>query len=55
VRDAEPPRELLLFVKDGLLDSLELVDYGSREAGALPLIEELEPPVVNDTDARRGQ
>lgn len=33
VRDAEPPQELLLFVKDWLLDSLELVDYGSREPG----------------------
>jgi hypothetical protein len=47
VRDAEPPQELLLFVTDGLLDSLELVDYGLSEPGTLPLMEELEPPVVN--------
>lgn len=32
VRDADPPQELLLFVKDGLLDSIELVDYAGNDA-----------------------
>lgn len=36
VRDADPPIEILLFVKDGLLDSLEVVDYGSKTRRPLP-------------------
>ena len=47
VRDAEPPQELLLFVKDGLLDSLELVVYGDDEPTDLPAVEDIAPPTVN--------
>ena len=44
VRDADPPQELLLFVKDGLLDSIELVDYSGNDAVGLPDIGTVEPP-----------
>ena len=47
VRDADPPQELLLFVKDGLLDSIELVDYSGNDAVGLPDIGTVEPPAAN--------
>jgi len=47
VRDAEPPRELLLFVKGGLLESREVADYGSSDQPSLPAVDELEGPVAN--------
>jgi len=46
VHDADPSRELLLF-KDGLLDSIELVDYSGNGAVGLPDIGAVEPPTVN--------
>ncbi|MFL5841317.1 MAG: hypothetical protein ACJ77Z_12785 [Thermoleophilaceae bacterium] len=36
VRDAEPPQEVLLFVKEGLLNSIEVVDYSGGEPDFLP-------------------
>jgi hypothetical protein len=51
VRDAVPPREVLLFVKQGLLHSLELVDYSGNEPSALPDVGELaEPTIYPGTD-----
>ncbi len=47
VRTADPPRELLLFVRDGLLDSLELVDYSRVDPVALPELASLETPTIN--------
>lgn len=47
VRAADPPQELLLFVKDGLLDSIELVDYSGNDGVGLPDIGAVEPPTVN--------
>jgi hypothetical protein len=44
VRDVEPPQEVLLFVKQGRLDSIELVDYGGGEPDELPSSDRLEPP-----------
>jgi hypothetical protein len=32
VPGADPPRDVLLLVKDGLLDSIELVAYGDDKA-----------------------
>ena len=55
VRDAEPPRELLLFVKDGLLESLEVVDYDSSNQSGLPAVHELEGPVANSTQVKSRQ
>lgn len=54
VRDADPPQELLLFVKDGLLDSIELVDYSGSDPVELPDPEAVEPPTVN-TAASSGR
>lgn len=47
VRDADPPQELLLFVKEGLLDSIELVDYSGNDPAGLPDAGAVEPPTVN--------
>jgi len=55
VRDAEPARELLLFVKDGLLESLEVVDYGSSSQSGLPAVDELEGPITNSTQVKSRQ
>jgi hypothetical protein len=55
VRDAEPPRELLLFVKGGLLESLEVVDYGSSDQPSLPAVDELEGPVANSAELKSRQ
>jgi hypothetical protein len=38
--------ELLLFVKQGLLDSIELVAYGDERPSELPAVEALERPWV---------
>jgi hypothetical protein len=46
VRGADPPQEVLLFVKSGLLDSIELVDYGGTEPAGLPSPDQLETPTV---------
>jgi hypothetical protein len=47
VRGADPPHEVLLFVKQGRLDSIELVDYAGREPLELPAVETVERPTVN--------
>ena len=47
VRGADPPEELLLFVKDGLLDSIELVKGGGEEPLSLPDVSAVEPPTVS--------
>ena len=47
VRGSDPPQEVLLFVKEGLLDSIELVDYGNAERPELPSVDAVEPPTVN--------
>jgi hypothetical protein len=47
VRDTTPPQEILLFVKDGLLDSIELVTYGEERPRELPAVESVEPPTIN--------
>ena len=51
VKGADPPREVLLFVKGGRLDSIELVDYGGNEPPRLPAVDELEAPTVSAADA----
>jgi hypothetical protein len=38
---------VLLFVRDGLLDSIELVDYAGLEPTELPAVEAVETPTVN--------
>lgn len=47
VRGSEPLKEVLLFVKQGVLDSIELVDYSGSEPEELPEVETLEPPTSN--------
>jgi hypothetical protein len=47
VRDAEPPQEVLLFVKEGLLNSIEVVDYSGGEPDFLPAVEAVEAPTIN--------
>lgn len=44
VRGANPPEELLLFVKNGLLDSIELVTYGDETPTELLDVAALERP-----------
>jgi hypothetical protein len=51
VRGSDPPQEVLLFVKDGVLDSIELIDYGSEERPELPSVDAVEAPTVNDASA----
>jgi hypothetical protein len=51
VRGADPPQEVLLFVKRGLLDSIELVTYAVREPVELPAVETVETPTVNGATA----
>jgi hypothetical protein len=46
VRDVEPPQEVLLFVKWGRLECIELVDYSLEEPHELPTPEGLETPTV---------
>ena len=53
VRDVDPPQELLLFVKNGFLDSIELVDYSGTDQSELPLAATLEPPTANSGSAPR--
>ena len=55
VRGADPPPEVLLFVKRGLLDSIELVDYAGREPLELPAVETVETPTVNNATTGRRQ
>ena len=54
VRGADPPREVLLFVKQGLLDSIELVDHSGSDPEELPDIQAVDTPDRNTgtTDAR---
>ena len=47
VRGAEPPREVLLFVKQGLLDSIELVDYSGNDPEELPDVRAVAVPMLN--------
>jgi hypothetical protein len=47
VREKEPPREVLLHVKDGYLDILELVVYGNDKLTELPDPETLDEPSIN--------
>ena len=58
VRDVDPPQELLLYVKNGFLDSIELVDSGTDQS-ELPLAATLETPTANSGSAphrrQRGQ
>lgn len=51
VRGVDPPQDVLLFVKGGMLDSIELVDYGEEEPAELPAVENVEPPTLNDGPA----
>lgn len=44
----ERPWQLLLFVKEGFLDSLELVTFDVGTAYELPTVEELGPHLVAD-------
>jgi hypothetical protein len=46
VRGVTPLREVLLFISDGLLDSIELVDYSGKDPRALPFPSELDTPTV---------
>ncbi|HTU84334.1 MAG TPA: hypothetical protein VMF57_02100 [Solirubrobacteraceae bacterium] len=45
--------ELLLFVKQGLLDSIELVTYAGDEPAELPTVEALERPWVKTADSQK--
>lgn len=47
VLGADPPLEVLLFVKHGLLESIELVSFGGSEPVELPAIETLATPTIN--------
>jgi hypothetical protein len=51
VRDVDPPQELLLFVENGFLDSIELVDYSGSDEAELPLAAALEPPTAKSGSA----
>ena len=44
VRDAWPPRKICLHVEEGLLDALEVVDFGGAVVKELPAVTTLEPP-----------
>jgi hypothetical protein len=44
VRDAWPPRKVCLYVEDGLLDALEVGDFGGAVVRELPAVKTLEPP-----------
>jgi hypothetical protein len=44
VRDAWPPRKVCLYVEDGLLDALEVGDFGGAVVKELPAVNTLEPP-----------
>lgn len=44
VRNAWPPQKLCLYVQDGLLDALELVDFDGAVVPDLPDPADLEPP-----------
>jgi len=46
VQASDPPQELRRFVKDGLLESLELVDYSGNEVAELPTATALDAPVI---------
>jgi hypothetical protein len=47
VREAEPHQEVLLFVKEGLLDGIEVVDYSGGEPELLPAVEAVEAPTID--------
>jgi hypothetical protein len=57
VRGADPPREVLLFVKQGALDSIELVDHSGNDPQELPDVRAVEAPTRNvaSTDPRQAQ
>jgi hypothetical protein len=44
VRDAWPPRKVCLYVEEGLLDALEVGDFGGAVVKELPAVATLEPP-----------
>ncbi|HEX5251822.1 MAG TPA: hypothetical protein VFW14_19330 [Gaiellales bacterium] len=44
VCDAWPPRKVCLYVDDGLLDALEVGDFGGAVVQELPAVATLEPP-----------
>jgi hypothetical protein len=50
-------QEVLLFVKQGLLDSIELVDYSGNEPVELPDVGAVERPKVNtaSSDGRQAR
>ncbi|HEX4465920.1 MAG TPA: hypothetical protein VH025_01915 [Solirubrobacteraceae bacterium] len=47
VSGADPPQEVTLFVKDGLLDAIELIDYGGDAAVEFPPTSDLAAPTSN--------
>ena len=48
IKGLDPPRQLLLFVKEGLLESLELATYDGSDPEELPALDALDPPSVNN-------
>jgi hypothetical protein len=50
VRGADPPQELLLHVRRGLLDSMDLTSYDGEDPTELPDVGDLEVPSVNPPD-----